>query len=147
MEYIVFFTAILILVGSISLALPSKSSKKISKVRMEANLLGCKISSTLYGKNKFKNQHSITASYQIKNETNLKDAHFIRDKNQLILYSPVKLKYSESFESIKKQLEDVSDSLFEVIYTNSSILFLWNEISGIENLKIILNKIRKINYF
>jgi len=63
------------------------------------------------------------------------------------LYSPVKLKYSESFESIKKQLEDVSDNLFEVIYTKSSILFLWNEISGIDNLKIILNKIRKINYF
>ena len=111
MEYIVFFTAILILVGSISLALPSKSSKKISKVRMEANLLGCKISSTLYGKNKFKNQHSITASYQIKNETNLNDAHFIRDKNQLILYSPVKLKYSENFDSLNKQLDEASDSL------------------------------------
>ena len=90
MEYIVFFTAILVLVGSISLAIPSKSSRKISKVRMEANLLGCKISSTLYGKNKFKNQNSVTASYQIKNQTNLKDAHFIRDKDQLILYSPVK---------------------------------------------------------
>ena len=147
MEYIVFSIAILVLVGSISLAMPSKSSKKISKIRMESKLLGCKISSTLYGKNEFKNENSFTAYYQIKNETNLKEAHFIRDKNQLILYSPVKLKYSESFESIRKQLEDVSDSLFEVIYTNSSILFLWNEISGIENLKIILNKIRKINYF
>ena len=147
MEYIVFSIAILVLVGSISLAMPSKSSKKISKIRMESKLLGCKISSTLYGKNEFKNENSFTTYYQIKNETNLKEAHFIRDKNQLILYSPVKLKYSESFESIEKQLEDVSDSLFEVIYTNSSILFLWNEISGIENLKIILNKIRKINYF
>ena len=110
-------------------------------------MLGCKISSNLYGKNKFKNKNSFDVSYQIKNLTTLKEGHFIRDKNKFILYSPVKLKYSESFESIKKQLEDVSDSLFEVIYTNSSILFLWNEISGIENLKIILNKIRKINYF
>jgi hypothetical protein len=147
MEYIVFFTAILILVGSISLALPSKSSKKISKVRMEANLLGCKISSTLYGKNKFKNQHSITASYQIKNETNLNDAHFIRDKNQLILYSPVKLKYSENFDSLKKQLDEASDSLIEVIFTNSFILFLWDEKNGIEDLKIILKKLKEINYF
>ena len=147
MEYIVFFTAILILVGSISLALPSKSSKKISKVRMEANLLGCKISSTLYRKNKFKNQHSITASYQIKNETNLKDAHFIRDKEQLILYSPVKLKYSDSFNSIKNNLEDASDSLIEVIFTKSLILFLWNEKNGIEDLRAILKNLNKINYF
>ena len=147
MEYIVFFTAILILVGSISLALPSKSSKKISKVRMEANLLGCKISSTLYGKNKFKNQHSITTSYQIKNETNLNDAHFIRDKNQLILYSPVKLKYSDSFDSIKNNLEDASDSLIEVIFTKSLILFLWNEKNGIEDLRVILKNLNKINYF
>ena len=109
--------------------------------------MGIKISSTIYRKNKFKNKNSNPVSYQLKNTTSFKEGHFIRDKTDLILYSPVKLKYSESFESIKKQLEDVSDSLFEVIYTNSSILFLWNEISGIENLKIILNKIRKINYF
>ena len=147
MEYIVFFTAILVLVGSISLAMPSKSSRKISKVRLEAKLLGCKISSTLYGNNKFKNQSSISASYQIKNETNLKDAHFIRDKEQLILYSPVKLKYSDSFNSIKNNLEDASDSLIEVIFTKSLILFLWNEKNGIENLRVILKNLNKINYF
>tara|TARA_B100001094_G_scaffold319341_2_gene364050 strand:+ start:87 stop:530 length:444 start_codon:yes stop_codon:yes gene_type:complete len=147
MEYIVFFTAILVLVGSISLAIPSKSSRKISKVRMEANLLGCKISSTLYGKNKFKNQNSVTASYQIKNQTNLKDAHFIRDKDQLILYSPVKLKYSDSFNSIKNELEEISKSLIEVIYTNSLILFIWDEKNGIEDLRVILKKLNEINYF
>ena len=147
MEYLVIVTAALLLIGSISIAMPSKSSRKISKLRIDAKMLGCRISSNLYGENKFKNKNSFDVSYQIKNLTILKEGHFIRDKNKFILYSPVKLKYSESFESIKKQLEDVSDSLFEVIYTNSSILFLWNEISGIENLKIILNKIRKINYF
>ena len=147
MEYIVFFTAILVLVGSISLAIPSKSSRKISKVRMEANLLGCKISSTLYGKNNFKNQNSVTASYQIKNQTNLKDAHFIRDKDQLILYSPVKLKYSDSFNSIKNELEEISKSLIEVIYTNSLILFIWDEKNGIEDLRVILKKLNEINYF
>ena len=147
MEYIVFFTAILVLVGSISLAMPSKSSRKISKVRLEAKLLGCKISSTLYGNNKFKNQSSISASYQIKNETNLKNAHFIRDKEQLILYSPVKLKYSDSFEGLNKHIQDTSDSLFEVIFTNSSISFLWDEKKGVDDLKIILKKLNEINYF
>ena len=147
MEYIVFSIAILVLVGSISLAMPSKSSKKISKIRMESKLLGCKISSTLYGKNEFKNENSFTAYYQIKNETNLKEAHFIRDKNQLILYSPVKLKYSENFDSLNKQLDEASDSLIEVIFTSSFILFLWNEKNGIEDLKIILKKLKEINYF
>ena len=100
MEYIFIFAAFLLLIGSISIALPSKASKKISKVRMDAKLLGCKISSTLYGENKFKNQYSLDASYQIKNKTNLRDAHFVRDKEELILYSPVKLKYSDSFEGL-----------------------------------------------
>ena len=144
MEYIVFFTAILVLVGSISLAMPSKSSRKISKVRLEAKLLGCKISSTLYGNNKFKNQSSISASYQIKNETNLKDAHFIRDKEQLILYSPVKLKFSDNFELFNKEINEVSDSIEEIIFSKASISFLWKELEGLEELKIILIKLGEL---
>ena len=144
MEYIVFFTAILVLVGSISLAMPSKSSRKISKVRLEAKLLGCKISSTLYGNNKFKNQSSISASYQIKNETNLKDAHFIRDKEQLILYSPVKLKFSDNFELFNKEINEVSDSIEEIIFSNASISFLWKELKGLEELEMILKKLGKL---
>jgi len=147
MEYVIFFTALMVLIGSVSIAMPSKSSRKVSKVRMEAKILGCKISSTLYGENKFKNKSSIEVSYQIINETNLKDAHFIRDKDKLILYSPVKLKYSDSFDSIKNNLEDASDSLIEVIFTSSFILFLWDEKNGIEDLKIILKKLKEINYF
>lgn len=147
MEYIFIFAAFLLLIGSISIALPSKASKKISKVRMDAKLLGCKISSTLYGENKFKNQYSLDTSYQIKNKTNLRDAHFVRDKEELILYSPVKLKYSDSFEGLNKHIQDTSDSLCEVIFTNSSISFLWDEKKGIEDLKIILKKLNEINYF
>ena len=147
MEYIVFFTAILVLVGSISLAMPSKSSRKISKVRLEAKLLGCKISSTLYGNNKFKNQSSISASYQIKNETNLKDAHFIRDKDKLILYSPVKLKYLDSFDSLNALLNEMSESIDEIIFTRTSISFLWKEKNGIEELKLILTGLNKFNFF
>ena len=147
MEYVIFFTALMVLIGSVSIAMPSKSSRKVSKVRMEAKILGCKISSTLYGENKFKNKSSIEVSYQIINETNLKDAHFIRDKDKLILYSPVKLKYSDSFNSIKNELEEISKSLIEVIYTNSLILFIWDEKNGIEDLRVILKKLNEINYF
>jgi hypothetical protein len=38
--------------------MPSKSSREISKIRMEAQMMGVKISSTIYGKNKFKNKNS-----------------------------------------------------------------------------------------
>ena len=147
MEYIVFFVAVMLLIGSISIALPSKASRKISKTRMEAKLLGCKISSTLYGENKFKNKSSIEVSYQITNKTNLENAHFIRDKDKLILYSPVKLKYSDSFDNLSIMIEKMSDSLDEIIFSKSSISFLWKEKNGIEELKLILMGLDKFNFF
>ena len=147
MEYIVFFGAVILLIGSISIALPSKASRKISKTRMEAKLLGCKISSTLYGENKFKNKSSIEVSYQITNKTNLENAHFIRDKDKLILYSPVKLKYSDSFDNLSIMIEKMSDSLDEIIFSKSSISFLWKEKNGIEELKLILMGLDKFNFF
>ena len=147
MEYIVFFGAVILLIGSISIALPSKASRKISKTRMEAKLLGCKISSTLYGENKFKNKSSIEVSYQIINKTNLEDAHFIRDKDKLILYSPVKLKYSDNFDNLSIMVEKMSDSLDEIIFSKSSISFLWKEKNGIEELKLILMGLDKFNFF
>ena len=114
---------------------------------MESKLLGCKISSTLYGKNEFKNENSFTAYYQIKNETNLKEAHFIRDKNQLILYSPVKLKYSDSFDYLNEELQNISNSLEEVIFTSVSISFLWKELDGLNELKEIIKNFDKLKKF
>tara|TARA_B100000989_G_C19348424_1_gene388037 strand:- start:185 stop:628 length:444 start_codon:yes stop_codon:yes gene_type:complete len=144
MELLVILTAILLLVGSISVALPSKSSRKISKIRIEAKKLGFKITSTLYGKNSFKNKKSFNVFYQIKNSVNLKEGHFIRDKDELILYSPVKLKYSENFCSIKNQLKGLTESIDEIIFTSSFISFLWKESDGIEVLKAILEKLENL---
>ena len=53
----------------------------------------------------YKNKDSLSVSYQIKNMTYLKDAHFIRDKDKLILYSPVQLKYSDQFNEINDVLQ------------------------------------------
>ncbi|MFL2709968.1 MAG: hypothetical protein ACJ0FM_02680 [Gammaproteobacteria bacterium] len=144
MELLVILTAILLLVGSISVALPSKSSRKISKIRIEAKKLGFKITSTLYGKNSFKNKKSFNVFYQIKNSVNLKEGHFIRDKDELILYSPVKLKYSENFCSIKNELKGLTESIDEIIFTSSFISFLWKESDGIEVLKAILEKLENL---
>ncbi len=147
MEYFVFILAILLLVGSISIAMPSKTSREISKIRLEAKMMGIKISSTIYGKNKFKNKDSNPVSYQIKNNSSLKEGHFIRDKTDLILYSPVKLKYEDHFESIEKQIKNLSDSIDEVIFTESFIFFLWKELDGLKELNNILDELRNLKNF
>ena len=147
MEYFVLILAILLLVGSISIAMPSKSSKEISKIRMAAKMMGIKIASTIYGKNKFKNKNSNSVSYQIKNETSLKEGHFIRDKTDLILYSPVKLKYTDNFEGIKKRLNDLSESIDEIIFTDSFVFFLWKELDGLKELNNIIEELRNLKNF
>ena len=147
MEYFVLILAILLLVGSISIAMPSKSSREISKIRMEAKMMGVKIASTIYGKNKFKNKNSNSVSYQIKNETLLKEGHFIRDKTNLILYSPVKLKYIDNFESIEKHLNSLSESIEEIIFTDSFVFFLWKELDGVKELNNIIEELRNLKNF
>ena len=147
MEYFVLILAILLLVGSISIAMPSKSSREISKIRMEAKMMGVKIASTIYGKNKFKNKNSNSVSYQIKNETLLKEGHFIRDKTNLILYSPVKLKYIDNFESIEKHLNNLSESIEEIIFTDSFVFFLWKELDGVKELNNIIEELRNLKNF
>ena len=141
-ELLILIFAALLLIGSISIAIPSKASREISKLRMSAKLLGCNITSTLYGKNIFKNESSINVSYQIKNFSNLKEGHFIRDKNEFILYSPVKLKYENEFESMINAINDISPNLMEIIFTNSSVTFLWQEKEGISVLENIIKKIK-----
>ena len=147
MDLIVIILAALLLIGSISIAIPSRSSREISKIRMEAKLIGCKITSNLYGDNKFKNHSKYSVSYRIKNKTYLKEGHFIRDKTELILYSPVKLKYSDSFESLNEELQNISNSLEEVIFTSVSISFLWKELDGLDELKEIIKNFDKLKKF
>lgn len=143
-EYIVFFLALFFLIGSVSLAIPSKKSQKISKLRMEARKLGANITSALYGSNDFKNYKKDEVYYQIKNKSELKEAHYVRDKGKLLLYSPVKFKYSDRFVNINLQIEKVSESINEIIFTEKSIKFIWNEIDDISELKLIIDKLNQI---
>ena len=143
-EYLVFFLALVVLIGSVSLAIPSKKSQKISKLRMEARKLGANITSALYGPNDFKNYKKNEVYYQIINKSELKEAHYIRDKDKLLLYSPVKFKYSERFVNINLQIEKVSASINEIIFTEKNIKFIWNEIDDISELKLIIDKLNQI---
>ena len=109
--------------------------------------MGIKISSTIYGKNKFKNKNSNPVSYQIKNTTSLKEGHFIRDKTDLILYSPVKLKFSDNFQTVEKKLKNLSESIDEIIFTESYVYFLWKELDGLEELKDINEALTNLKFF
>ena len=139
MELIIIFVVIAFLIGTVSLAVPSKSSREIASLRLEASRLGLKVTSSRYGKLSFKNTDFSLMSYQIKNTSNLKDAHFIRDKDDLILYSPLKLKYSDGYEGLNDKLKKISFCIHEIIFSNSSIAFLWSEKEGLEELKKILS--------
>ena len=144
MELIIIFVVITFLIGTISLAVPSKSSRKISNLRMEASKLGFKIIPSNLSTLSFKNKDFSLVCYQFKNETNIKEAHFIRDKDELILYSPLKLKYSEEYDEIKNKLNKSSLYVHEVIYSKTLIAFLWEEKLGLEELKNISDSLKEL---
>lgn len=141
MELIIILLVIVFLIGTIGLAVPSKSSREISHLRMEASKLGFKITPSSFGNLSFKNKDLSLISYQVRNSTNLRDAHFIRDKDDLILYSPLKLKYSDGFNEIDSKLRNLPSCLHEIVFSRSSVAFLWNEKAGIEELRKILSVI------
>ncbi|MDA8604851.1 hypothetical protein N9L25_01390 [Gammaproteobacteria bacterium] len=142
MEFLVVITIITFLIGTISFALPSKSSRNISALRMEASKMGFKISSSKIGKNLFKNKDLNNMIYQIKNTTNLKEAHFLRDKDELILYSPLKLKYSDDYNEIQNELKKLSPFVLEIIFSSSFISFIWKESKGLSELVDINNSLK-----
>ena len=142
MEFLVVITIITFLIGTISFALPSKSSRNISVLRMEASKMGFKISSSKIGKNLFKNKDLNNMIYKIKNTTNLKEAHFLRDKDELILYSPLKLKYSDDYNEIQNELKKLSPFVLEIIFSSSFISFIWKESKGLSELVNINNSLK-----
>ena len=142
MEFLVVITIITFLIGTISFALPSKSSRNISALRMEASKMGFKISSSKIGKNLFKNKDLNNMIYKIKNTTNLKEAHFLRDKDELILYSPLKLKYSDDYNEIQNELKKLSPFVLEIIFSSSFISFIWKESKGLGELVNINNSLK-----
>ena len=142
MEFLIILIVISFLIGTISFALPSKSSRELSELRMNASRMGFKISSSNIGQNSFKNKDVNLMIYSIKNETNLKEAHFIRDKDELILYSPLKLKYSDGYDEIKSKLNSLSPHVLEIMFSSSFIAFIWREKAGIDELEKILNLLK-----
>ena len=144
MELLIILLVISFLVGTISFALPSRFAREISELRMKASRLGFKISPSNIGQNSFKNKDINLMIYSLKNQTKLKEAHFIRDKDEFILYSPLKLKYSNEYDELKSKLNSLSPFVLEIIFTNSVIAFIWKEKGGIDELKKILDLLKII---
>jgi len=143
-EYIVIILVVIFLIGSVSFSMPSKKSKQIAQLRLDAVKLGFKISSLAYSNISFKSDDMSLASYQIKNLSNIREAHFIRDKDEFILYSPSKLKYSNEYESLLLSIRSLPESVIEIIFSEALIVFLWNENLGVDELRRIDSDLKKL---
>ncbi len=144
MEYLIILIVFIFLFGSISLFIPSKRTRKLAKLRLDAAKLGFKIASILHSNISYKSDDIKLVSYQLRNNTNIKEGHFIRDKKEFILYSPQKLKYSDEYETLIVDIKSLPESIIEIIFSKAVIAFLWNEDLGIEELKNIKSNLKKL---
>ena len=134
--YIIIGLVILFLVGSINLVIPTKQTRMLSDLRLEARKKGFQISS-LTTKQKFITKNAKFVCYSIKNISNLKNAHYFFKESSLTLYDPIKLKFDDNFEEIENKISNLPDSILEIIFSDSYISFLLNENLGIDELEKI----------
>ena len=143
-EFLIIVLVILFLTGAISFLKPSKKMKILSETRFLASKDGFKIGSTSQLRKKFKSWTPQVAIYQIKNDSSFKDMHFIREGNALILYAPMSLKYDEQFPVAQEKILLLPNSVLEIIFFQSNIAIVWNEMQGHEELLKIKSAILNI---
>ena len=144
MENFIIVFVIIFLIGAISFLKPSKKMKTLSRVRMQAAKEGFKIGSTNKLRTKFKNWNPQVAIYQLKNLSDYKNLHYIKVENKLELYSPISIKYEKNFEIIDEKVSKLPTSILEIIFYQSNIAIVWNEMLGIKELLKIKNAVLKI---
>ena len=144
MELLISLFVILFLVGAISFLKPSKKMKALSTVRMLASKEGFKIGTTNELKKKFKNWSPQVAIYQIKNTSDHRNLHYLRIENKLKLYDPISFKYEKQFRIVEEKISKLPSSVLEIIFYQSNIAIVWNEMLGIEELRKIKNTVLKI---
>ena len=144
MELLISLFVILFLIGAISFLKPSKKMKVLSEVRMLAAKEGFKIGSTNELRKKFKNWSPQVAIYQIKNTSNHKNLHYLRIENKLKLYKPISFKYEIQFQIVEEKISKLPSSVLEIIFYQSNIAIVWNEMLGIKELLKIKEAVLKI---
>ena len=144
MESLITVAVIIFLIGAISFLKPSKRMQFIGHIRMVAAREGFKIGSSNELRKKFKNWDPQVAIYQIKNLSEYKNLHYIKRENELELYAPMSVKYEKNFEVIEEKISQLPSSILEIIFYQSNIAIVWNEMLGIEELLKIKEAILKI---
>ena len=144
MELFISLFVVLFLVGAISFLKPSKKMKALSEVRMSAAKEGFKIGSTNELRKKFKNWSPQVAIYQIKNSSNHKNLHYLKIENKLKLYEPISFKYDNQFQIVEEKISQLPSSVLEIIFYQSNIAIVWNEMLGIRELLEIKEAVLKI---
>mgnify|MGYP005672412483 FL=1 len=139
--YVIIGLVILFLVGSINLLIPTKKNRMLSDLRLEARKKGFQISS-LTSKKKFHINNTKFVCYSLRNNSNLKNAHYITKESSLSLYDPVKLKYEDNFKKVEDKISMLPSSILEIIFNDSYISFLWNENLGINELEEIEKQLK-----
>ena len=139
--YVIIGLVILFLVGSINLLIPTKKTRMLSDLRLEARKKGFQISS-LTSKKKFHINNTKFVCYSLRNNSNLKNAHYITKESSLSLYDPVKLKYEDNFKKVEDKISMLPSSILEIIFNDSYISFLWNENLGINELEKIEKQLK-----
>ena len=144
MELIIPLLVILFLAGSVGFLRPSKKMKFLAELRFSALKLGFKIDSSSAIKGMFKNHQSDLVSYQLRNTTFIKKGQFVREGSAMNLYDPASLKFDQNFTNIEEKINQLPQSVLEIIFFESNIAILWDEKLGIEELKKIHHSINKI---
>ena len=144
MELFISLFVVLFLVGAISFLKPSKKMKALSEVRMSTAKEGFKIGSTNELRQKFKNWSPQVAIYQIKNSSNHKNLHYLKIENKLKLYEPISFKYDNQFQIVEEKISQLPSSVLEIIFYQSNIAIVWNEMLGIRELLEIKEAVLKI---
>jgi len=144
MENFIIVFVIIFLIGAISFLKPSKKMKTLSRVRMQAAKEGFKIGSTDQLRKKFKNWNPQVAIYQLKNLTDYKNLHYMKVENKLELYGPISIKYEKNFEIIDEKVSKLPTSILEIIFYQSNIAIVWDEMLGTDELLKIKEAILKI---
>ena len=144
MENFIIVFVIIFLIGAISFLKPSKKMKTLSRVRMQAAKEGFKIGSTNKLRTKFKNWNPQVAIYQLKNLTDYKNLHYTKVENKLELYGPISIKYEKNFEIIDEKISKLPSSILEIIFYQSNIAIVWDEMLGTDELLKIKEAILKI---
>jgi len=144
MELLISLFVILFFIGAISFLKPSKKMKALSEVRMLAAKEGFKIGSTNELRKKFKNWSPQVAIYQIKNTSDHKNLHYLRIENKLTLYKPISFKYEIQFQIVEEKISKLPSSVLEIIFYQSNIAIVWNEMLGIKELLKIKEALLKI---